>query len=453
MDRAEEEAHPAEWSKGVARLDPGATAAVVAGSTSGGRAANRSPSSAPRSWFTEITGAVGLRFRQESGAAGRLLMPEVMASGVALLDYDNDGDLDIYLTSGHRALGEKACAGGTPNRLFRQEKDGTFSDVTALSGLGDTCYGMGVAVGDYNNDGLVDVYVTNLAADRLYRNRGEGRFEDVTRAAGIDVAGWSASACFFDYDRDGFLDLFVSQYVKWEPTKKCFSPVGALTYCGPLSFPPVPDVLLHNRGDGTFEDVSERASVSSAAAAGLGVVCQDLTGDGLPDVYVANDAYPNNLWVNRGKGRFADEALERGVAYNLAGNPEAGMGVLAEDFDNDGDTDLFMTHLDEESNTFYRNLGGDLGFTDVTSSVGLSVSSLSLTGFGAVTFDVELDGDLDLHLVNGRVKQGAVLDGVDVPPPWDVLAQPNLFYLNDGRGHFSLFGEATATLCDPVEVT
>ena len=223
-------------------------------------------------------------------------------------------DLDAYLTSGGR------------NRLFMQQADGTFVDATETSGLGDDGFGMGVAVGDYDNDGDNDVYVTNDGPDRLYRNHGDGSFEDVTAAAGIAVDGWSCSATFCDYDGDGHLDLYVTRYVVRDPDKVCTDPTGRPDYCTPQVFPPATDVLLHNEGDGTFTDATARAGIDAVGAAGLGVVCEDLDGDGRLDFYVANDQDPNQLWVNQGDGTFRDRALAFGTALNLAGQAEAGMG-------------------------------------------------------------------------------------------------------------------------------
>jgi len=415
--------------------------------------ARADPANGRSSYFADITREVGLDFTFENGAGGKRWLAEIMPGGVALFDYDNDGDLDIYFPNGHRGLGRSETGAGHANRLFRQENDGTFTDVTKESGLGDPGYGMGVAIGDIDNDGDLDVYVSNLGHDQLYRNGGDGTFENVTRRAGIEVAGWSCSCAFFDYDRDGFLDLFVTRYVAWEPDKVCYSQAGVAGYCGPRAFVPVPDVLLHNNGDGTFTDVSAPAGINRVASPGLGIVCDDFDDDGWVDVYVANDLDANNLWINQRDGTFRDDALVSGAACNMFGRPEAGMGVIAADFDNDGDSDLFMTHLSEESNTYYRNDGPMAGFVDVTGQVGLALSSIPYTGFGTVGFDVELDGDIDIVVVNGRVREDSALPNAWVRPPYDALAEPNLFYENDGKGRFVRLEERVAALCDPIEIS
>lgn len=404
-------------------------------------------------WFVEITAEVGLDFVHQTGADGGLHLQEVMSSGCALFDYDNDGDLDIYLTNGAFDLGKTQNANGPANQLYRQEADGRFVNVTNESGLGDRGYGMGVAIGDIDNDGDADVYVTNYGPDHLYRNRGDGTFEDITTAAGIAVDGWSASAGFVDYDRDGFLDLYVTRYLKYRPNNECFDLTGRRTYCGPKPFRPVPDVLLHNNGDGTFTDVTEQAGLSQVFGHGLGVVFHDFNADGWLDIYVANDGDANQLWINQQDGTFRDEALFQGVALNWHGVGEAGMGVVLADFDNDLDFDLFMTHLRAESNTLYRNEGVGRGFTDATATCGLGPSSVAYTGFGTAAFDADLDGDLDLMVANGRVAYGDLLEGVEIPPPWDILAEPNLFYLNDGTGSFELIAEPVASLCGRVEIS
>ena len=404
-------------------------------------------------WLTEITAESGLDFVHENGGTGELHTPEVMGGGAALFDFDNDGDLDIYLTNGNRALLDPSAEPDAHNRLYRRESDGHYVDVSAASGLDDRGYGMGVAIGDFDNDGDADVYVTNHGPDHLYRNKGDGTFRDITAMAGIEVDTWSSSAVFFDYDRDGYLDLYVAQYVVYDPRANCSTDTGRADYCGPREFPPVPDVLLHNNGDGTFSDVSAQAGMTGIAAAGLGVVCEDLNDDGWPDVYVANDGYTNQLWINDGGSTFHDEAFLLGVAANLHGQSEAGMGIIAADLDNDERLDLFMTHLAQETNTLYRNLGPAGGFRDATGESGLGPSSMRYTGFGTAALDVDLDGDLDLAIANGRVKYGTVVPRAEPPPPWDVLAEPNLFYLNDGSGSFALAGSPCASFCDRVEIT
>lgn len=387
-------------------------------------------------WLVDVTAERGPHFTHETGATGKLLMPEIMTSGVALFDYDGDGDLDLYFTNGNFELSGAPERGRPVNRLYRLEADGRYVDATDGSGLGDAGYGMGVAVGDVDNDGDVDLYLTQYGSDRLYVNRGDGTFEDATEAAGIDVDGWSSSAVFFDFDRDGWLDLYVARYVRYEPDRKCTDVAGRPSYCSPQVFRPEHDVLLRNAGDGSFIDVTEAAGIRASLGAGLGVVAQDFDQDGWVDVYVANDAHANHLWINKWDGTFRDEAMQRGVAYSMDGQAEAGMGVVAADFDNDLDLDLFVTHLDRETNTLYRNRGNGRSFEDVTGPSGLASSSRTLTGFGTTAFDLELDGDLDLVVVNGRVTRGRPRAASRVGPPWDAFAEPNLIYVNDGDAHF-----------------
>ncbi len=414
------------------------------------------PDATPQ-WFTDVTDEVGLDFVYEAGADDQLHLPAVTGGGAALFDFDKDGDLDIYLTNGNLTLSAARAAEGPRNRFYRREADGRYLDVTASSGLGDTGYGMGVAVGDVDN-GDLDVYLANYGPDRLYRNEGDGAFVDVTSAAAIEVDGWSSSAAFFDFDRDGFLDLYVVRYVDYLPAKRCSSQDGRRDFCGPKSFRPIHDILLHNQTDGTFRDVSEAAGIASTTAAGLGLVCLDIDGDGWQDIYVANDAYPNQLWINQGAGAsgsitFRDDSLVQGVAYNLHGQAQAGMGVLAEDFDGDGTFDLFLTHLINEANTLYGNLGGAAGFKDVSGLSGLGPSSMPFTGFGVVALDAEFDGDLDLFIANGKVSVADAVPGSSYAPPWDTLPEPNLFYLNEGNGRFTRLEEPVQTLGSQGEIS
>jgi len=372
-------------------------------------------------WWTDAGPGSGIDFIHASGATGKLALPEIMGGGVAVFDANGDGRLDLYFTSGGRA-----------NRLYVQVEPWRFRDVTSKSGLGDTGYGMGCAVGDIDNDGDLDLYLANVGADRLFRNDGTGVFEEIGASAGVDVGGWSSSASFFDYDRDGDLDLYVTRYVRYAESKRCKDSAGRADYCSPRVFAPEPDVLLRNRGNGRFEAVSDSAGVRRAFGAGLGVATDDFNGDGWPDIFVANDGQANQLWINDGQGKFKDRSLLWGVAYNLDGEAEAGMGVVSADLDGDLDLDLFLTHLSSETNTFYRNLGGTAGFDDATGRVGLAATSLSFTGFGTAAFDVELDGDLDLAVANGRVA-GGPRDGDD---PWSRFAEPNQLLLNNGSGLF-----------------
>ncbi len=402
-------------------------------------------------WFTDVTASSGIVFTHEAGVAGEMYLPEIVGAGVALLDVDNDGDLDIYLLNGNRLLPEAGVSQTHLNRLFVQQPDGRFLDVTEDSGLGDGGYGTGVAAGDLNNDGRVDLYVANYGEDRVYLNAGDGVFEDATAAMGIRVSGWSSSVAICDYDRDGWLDIYVVRYVDYTPDP-CLGGVGQRVYCGPQVRTPFSDVLLHNDGDGTFSDVSAEAGMTSVAAAGLGVVCEDLDADGWPDIYVANDASANQLWVNQRDGSFRDTALLMGAAVNLHGEPEAGMGVLAADLDNDLDSDLFMTHLYEESNTLYRNLGEAAGFEDYSSRSGLGLPSIPLTGFGTVAFDADHDGDLDIVVVNGRVKrQNPIV--VTSSNLEDLYGEPNLLFMNQGDMQFVPAGDGVAEFTSPVEIT
>jgi hypothetical protein len=294
---------------------------------------------------------------------------------------------------------------------------------------------MGVAVGDVDNDGDPDVYVTNHGPDALYRNDGDGSFTEVTRRAGIDNPGWGSSAVFFDADADGDLDLYVANYLADDPAVVCTDAAGRRDYCGPEGFAGVADRLYRNRGDGTFTDVSAAAGIAAVAGKGLGVAAADLDADGDQDLYVANAGEPNLLWINRGDGTFEDRALELGAAVDELGRAQAGMGIAVGDADGDGALDLLVTHLRGESDTLYR-AAGRLGFVDATAAAGLAGPSLPLTGFGTGFADFDRDGDLDLAVVDGRVTRGPPLTASDPPSPWDPYAEPALLLLNDGGGRF-----------------
>ena len=349
--------------------------------------------------FSDISAASGLTFVHDAGIDGTFFMPEIIGAGVALFDYDSDGDLDIYLVDG--GPHDRTERSETMNRLFSQEAGGRFVDRTAESGLGDTGYGMGTALGDIDNDGDLDLFVSNYGADVLYRNDGGGRFSDITAASGISGDDWSTSACFLDYDNDGWLDLYVAGYVHDRPAKACTDSAGRKEYCGPMTYRGVPDKLWRNEGDGRFANVAESSGIARGAGKGLGVVSADFNGDGRVDIFVANDGEANNLWINQGAGQFEDQALMMGVAYNSFGKPEASMGVALGDLNADGRLDLYVTHLVRETNTLYT--GADSGMQDSTGLTGSGAESMPYTGFGTAFLDADNDGDLDLAVANGRV--------------------------------------------------
>ena len=378
--------------------------------------------------FVEVTSQTGLDFVHVNGAEGGLLLPEVIGSGGALFDYDNDGDLDVFLVQG-----------SGPSVLFRNElttkADGTrtlrFTDVTKASGIVATGNGMGAATGDFDNDGWIDLYVTKLGSNHLFHNNGNGTFTDVTAKAGADDPRWSTSATFFDYDRDGWLDLFIVNYVNFSPDMKrnCFSAGSARDYCNPAVYNAVPDKLLHNNRDGTFSDVSGRSAIGRASGRGLGILASDFNGDGWTDLYVANDGDANQLWTNaRGSGSFVDDALLAGVAVNRAGQPQGSMGIDAGDVDRDGDDDLFVTNLDNEGNTLYLNVGSGL-FEDRTAEFGLF--KLGLTGFGTRFVDYDNDGWLDLVVVNGAVRH--LSSQLQKGDPYPLKQRSQLFRNDRGR--------------------
>ncbi len=361
--------------------------------------------------FHEAAAAFGLDFHHFPDASDKFRLPEIMGSGVALLDYDQDGDLDVYLLQGASLEpGVDPNAGKSPprhalgSRLFENRivPDGalSFADRTQRVGLTFDGYAMGAAVGDYDADGDPDLYVTALGENALFRNNGNGTF---ARVDGPQDRRWSTSASFVDYDQDGDLDLFLANYIDFtvRNNKPCFSPVGARDYCSPTVYNPVPDRLFRNDG-GRFTDVSAEAGLGTAFGNGLGVASVDLNSDGRPDIYVANDGTENQLWINQGAGRFENVAMLSGAAVNADGRAEAGMGVVAADFDNDGDDDLFLTHNTLETNTLYLNNGRGL-FLDATNRLGLGSHSMPFTGFGLSWADFDHDGWLDLFIANGAV--------------------------------------------------
>lgn len=382
--------------------------------------------------FREAAAQAGLQFEHRTGATGKYFLPEIMGAGVALFDYDGDGDLDVYLIQGTPLDNGKTLR--EPSRLFRNELIPSgrlrFTDVTAQAGVGHIGYGMGVAIGDYDNDGDLDLYVTNFGSNVLYRNNGDGTFTDVTRQAGVDDIRWTTSATFLDYDRDGNLDLFLTNYVDFtvKGNIACYEPAGARDYCNPAIYHPLPDRLYRNLGNGTFVDVTAESGIGAAFGNGLGVTTGDFNSDGWIDIFVANDGTENQLWINQRDGTFKDMALTAGVAYNADGVAQAGMGVTAGDFDNDGDEDLFITHLARETNTLYVN-DGKAVFHDATIPFGVSKFSFPGTGFGSQWFDYDNDGFLDLFIANGAVTMVESQRG----SPYPYRQRNQLFHNESGR--------------------
>jgi hypothetical protein len=405
---------------------------------------------ADQAWFTDEAKAAGIDFVHFNGMSGEFYISEIMGAGGALFDFDNDGDLDIYLVQGQMLGPAKTLnrasipprAMPLNDRLYRNDlvvrADGTrtrrFTDVTTGSGLVGRAYGMGVATGDFDNDGWIDLYRTAFGPNQLFRNNGNGTFTDVSDQSGTSDPRWSVSASFVDIDRDGWLDLYVGNYVdhRIDDGIRCSTRTGKRDYCGPRSYTPVPDRLYRNRRDGTFVDITTAAQVAREYGPALGVVAADFDADGWADIYVANDGEPNILWMNQQDGRFRNTALLAGAALNSFGSAEGSMGVDAGDFDNDGDEDLFVTNLPGETNTLYVNDGSAL-FEDRTMMAGLAIPSLPYTGFGTAWFDFDNDGWLDLLVANGAVRIMESLARATDPFP---LHERNQLFRNLGTGRF-----------------
>ena len=406
--------------------------------------------SAPDVRFTDVARAVGIDFEHANSATSNKYLLETMGGGVALLDYDNDGRLDIFFTNGAK-LEDPMPAGKAPdksdrrfwNRLFRQNADGTFADVTekaGLTGMPQDRYGMGVAVGDYDNDGFEDLYVTGYGGNTLYHNNGDGTFSDVTARAGVGASGWSASAGFFDADNDGRLDLFVTRYVEWTfPTNRYCGEKkpGYRAYCHPDNYDAVTNLLYHNNGDGTFTDVSARAGIAAASGKGLGVAFADYDDDGFTDVFVANDSVQSFLFHNNGNGTFTELGLLAGVGFNEDGKTFAGMGVDFADYDNDGRPDIVVTDLSNERYRLFRQ-GADGSFQDVTHTSGVGAATQLFAGWSTRFFDYDNDGWKDIF-----VAQGHVMDTIEKTSPNLRYLQPPLLLRNEsGRFVRVLPGEA-----------
>ena len=438
---------------GAAGCGSAESVSPVSGAAGGGSEGDAAAEPGGEIRFTDRAREVGIDFEHFNGMSGEFYFSEMMGPGAALFDMDGDGDLDAYLVQGQmlgagRTL-DDALTPPAPNlplpltdRLYRNDlevrADGTrtlrFTDVTAGSGLDVRSYGMGVAAGDFDNDGRVDLYRTRIGANQLFRNNGDGTFTDVTRRSGTGDASWGVSASFVDFDGDGWLDLYVGNYVDYdlENESPCFTVTGARDYCAPKSYPAAPDRLYRNNGDGTFADATTASGIGRRHGPALGVLTADFDADGWTDVYVANDGEPNRLWINQQDGTFEDRALLAGVAVDLAGDVEASMGVDAGDFDADGDDDLFMTHVSAETNTLYVNAGGGF-FEDRSAMTGVGAPSLPYTGFGTAWVDFDNDGWLDLLAVNGDVQviESLVRAGDSFP-----LHQRNQVFRNRGGEGF-----------------
>ena len=401
-------------------------------------------------WFADLAAPAGLNFVHFNGMSGELLYPEIMPPGVALFDCDNDGDLDVFIVQG-RMLGDKPLGAALfpprdpsllRGRLFRNdlliEADGRralrFTDVTGASGIDARGYGMGAATGDVDNDGCIDLYVTNLGPNQLFRNNCDGTFTDVTKASGTAGSGWSVSAAFVDVDRDGRLDLFVGHYLNYRVAEniRCFGMAGGPDYCPPHVYTAQPSRLYHNNGGGTFTDVTAGAGMAAEFGPALGVATADFDGDGWLDIYVANDGQPNQLWINQRNATFRNTALLAGAALGADGEAKSSMGVDAGDFDNDGDEDLFITELTGQGVDLYVNDGSG-AFEEQSARTGLRLASLPSTGFGTAWLDADNDGWLDLLTVNGAVTQKV---GAAGPHDTFSLQQRNQLFRNTGQRRF-----------------
>ena len=379
--------------------------------------------------FTAVTETAGLQFHHADGRSGQRYFLETVGSGVAFFDYDTDGLIDIYFVNGADLPGFQSPTLPT-NRLYRNNGDGSFTDVTEQAGVGDTGYGGGCAVGDYDNDGDLDLYVTNFRANVLYRNNGDSTFTDVTQHAGVGDSRWSLGCAFADYDKDGFVDLYVTNYINFDfETHTNCTQKGVATYCPPESFEGVPDTLYRNNGNGTFTDVTTVAGVYNNDGKGMGIVFGDYDNDGDSDCYVGNDAGENFLYENKGDGTFTNVGWMAGVEADENGDVQGTMGVDFGDYDNDGLLDLIAINYQRQTNALYRNDNGDF-FTDLSFATGMA-ESLPYVGWGVDFFDVDNDGDKDLLIANGHLQ-----DTVEQYDDTTTYLQRNYLLMNNGQGRF-----------------
>ncbi len=395
--------------------------------------------------FTDVTQSAGIHFRHNSGAFGKKYLPETVGSGAAFVDVDNDGWQDIFFVNSTNWPGHP----GPPSypALYHNNRNGTFTDITRQAGLAIEMYGMGVAAADYDNDGNVDLYVTALGPNHLFRNLGNGRFEDVTAKAGVGDPGFSTSAMWVDYDKDGKLDLLVANYVAWTPEKDLFCALDGKnkSYCTPELYKGQSPTLYHNRGNGTFEDVTRKAGLYDPSSKSLGVAMLDYDGDGWPDLFIANDTQPNKLYRNKKDGTFEEVGMTAGVAFNDAGVARAGMGVDAADYDNSGRPGLVIGNFSNEMIGLYANQGNGLFIDEAPSSAIGKASLLTLT-FAAFFFDADLDGQVDIFAANGHVA-----DDINRLQPKVTYAEPaHLFRNLGGRRFEAITSGVGAALNQPV---
>ncbi len=402
------------------------------------------PSKRPAVTFSEVGAkASGITWVHDNAHSPERWLPETLGGGCAFFDYDGDGWMDVYLVNSGPA-DFYAPRAPLRNALYRNNRDGTFTDVTEKAGVAGGTFGMGAAAADYDSDGRQDLYVTSYGRNILYRNQGDGTFADVTAKAGVAAPGWSTCAVWFDYDADGRLDLFVSSFVFYDKTQNlyCTDEFKQRYYCVPSLFKPMPSRLFRNRGDGTFADVSRESGVAGSPGKSFGAVATDVNNDGLTDLFVANDTMPNFLFVNRGGGKFEEEGLAAGVAYSEAGRPRSGMGVDAGDYDGDGWQDLFVANIDLEFFSLYRNQK-DLTFTDEPGEIAPATQFLS--GWGLKFFDYDNDGDADLLLANGHPD-----DLIEMRAARVKYREPLLMFENTGRSYRNVSAQSGAVFARPL---
>jgi enediyne biosynthesis protein E4 len=405
------------------------------------------PVQSPAAFFEEVPpSASGIHWAHTAGLSSGMYLPETIGPGCAFLDYDNDGWMDIYLVN------SGPCDFYTPakplsNALYHNNRDGTFTDVTAKAGVRGNAYGMGVAVGDYNGDGFPDLYVTQYPRSILYRNNGDGTFTDVTEKAGVAAPGWSSSVVWFDYDNDGRLDLFVCRFGSFSKDTAIFCgnrDTGAHYYCSPKVVKPSSCWLFHNNGDGTFTDVSKESGIAALESRAWGVVAADINNDGRVDLFVSNDGLENFLLANRGGGKFEDVGLVAGVAYNPAGAARSGMGVDAADYDSDGNADLFVANIDHEDYSLYQNRGKET-FDDVAMAQNIASATHMLSGWGLKFFDFDNDGTLDLIMANGHPDTM-----VKTHTPSVDYRMPMLLMQGTGKGFKNVSKQAGPVFAKPI---